>query len=50
MWLVVSGPLGECALVPTPSPGVTASGFDGFESGHTDIRFKGQCAIREEVQ
>lgn len=48
MRLVVSGPL--AARVPAPFWRVTASGFDGFGSGHSDIEFKGQCAIRKETQ
>lgn len=47
---MVSGPLADHAPVPAPFWRVTASGFDGFGSGHSDIEFKGQCAIRKETQ
>jgi hypothetical protein len=46
-WLAVSGLWGKQARVSAPSWTVTASGFDGLGSGHSDIRFKGQCAIRK---
>lgn len=49
---MVSGlwPFGWAPLGPASSPRVTAPGFDGFGSGCTDTRFKGQCAIRKEMQ